>query len=129
MRNPMKKMAALFCCVFIALPAFAQKKGQEANVVRRALTFVAMFHEKGVEPLANQRAGAVTGGQGLHPQSGSALGAEVIGIADRRETFLLELRAGAERGFQLTEIGLAIVAREGEIVDVERPLRNILPDA
>jgi hypothetical protein len=35
MRYPMKNFAALLavCCIFVALPAVAQKKGAEANVV------------------------------------------------------------------------------------------------
>ena len=98
-------------------------------MIGRALALVAVFLEERVETLADQRAGAVTRGLGNHPQAGSALGAEVIGIAYRRETFLFELSAGAEGGFQLTGVVLAVVAGEREIVDVERPLGNVLPDA
>ena len=94
-----------------------------------ALALVAPFLEKGVEPLANQRAGAVAGVLGNHPQAGRAFGAQVIRIAFGREAFLLQLRAGAKRGFQLTGIVLAIMPGERQIVDVERPLGDVLPDA
>src|SRR5439155_10979408 len=85
--------------------------------------------EERIETLANQRAGAVTRFLGNHPQAGSALGAQVIGIALRMESFLFELSAGAEGGFQLTRVVLPVMAGEREIVDVERPLGNVLPDA
>ena len=93
------------------------------------LAFVAPLLEEGVETLANQRAGAVAGVLGDHPQAGRALGAQVVRIAFGRKAFLLQLRAGAERGFQLTGIVLAIMAGERQIVDVERPLGDVFPDA
>src|SRR5688572_26298864 len=78
--------------------------GQEPDVVGRTLTFVAVLLEERVEPLTNQRARAMSGVFGYHPESGSALRAEIVGIAGGRKPFFLELGAGAERRLQLARI-------------------------
>ena len=84
---------------------------------------------KSVETLAHQRAGAMAGVLGLQPEARRPFGSQIVRIAFGREAFLFQLRAGAQRGFELARIVLAIVSGERQIVDVERPLGDVFPDA
>src|SRR5215472_77426 len=71
----------------------------------------------------------MSGVQRLQPKARCAFGAEVVAVALRREAFLLQLRPGAERGFELAWIVLAIVTGQRQVVDVESPLGDVLPNA
>ena len=74
----------------------ARGVGQEADVVGRALTFVAVFLEKRVEPLADQRAGAVTRGLGNASTGRERLGSG--GNRDRRPKGNLPSRVARGHG-------------------------------
>src|SRR5207249_3230863 len=90
---------------------------EKANMIGRRLAFLAPLFEEGVEALADKRAGAVTGVLRDQKDIGRALHVQKIGVAFGRESLLLQLRAGAQRGFQLSARGSAR-RRSGERCDL-----------
>ena len=73
-------------------------------MIRRCLALVAPLLQERIEPLPDQRTGAVPGFLGDQKDIGRAFHMQEIGLALRREALLFQLRARAKRRFQLAAI-------------------------
>ena len=121
----------------------ARGVGDEANVLRRRLALVAPLLQKGVQPLAHQRAGAVARLLRDQEDGGSALQVQKVRLALGRKALALQLCTRAQGRFQLPaarragrrpgqrrdlRVGVAVVAGDRQIEAVQRPLLHVFPD-